>query len=170
MPLLVGTCENEAPNVRSSAFTPSVCSPRWPSTHFCADAITRWQHSSHLNQSKQTAAPDRHCFQQRLTTSSFTPGSERSVETRGTGLWCVCVINPVGSETEHKWFLLWHPLKGRRQSPTEAQIDHKKGRLSLPLSCACDCVPGLCVRPACPRDPTVIQPPSLRTLTHQRHQ
>lgn len=45
----------------------------------------------------------------------------------------VCVINPVGSEMEHKWILLWRPHGG-------AQTNQQGGRSTLSLVCMCVCV------------------------------
>lgn len=111
---------------------------------FCADAITRWQHSSHLNAQSEQTPPRRIAIvsgEDELR-GPVLRGAPKA-DALATG---VCVINPVGSETEHKWFLLWHP--GRRQSPNEAQMEQK--REAEPTAFLGDRVCGLCARSACP--------------------
>lgn len=103
-----------------------MCSPGRRPMDFCADAITRWQHSSHLNAQSEQTPPRRIAIvsgEDELH-GPVLRGAPKA-DALATG---VCVINPVGSETEHKWFLLWHP--GRRQSRMRRKWS-RKGRLSL---------------------------------------
>lgn len=109
----------------------------------CPDAITRWQHrQAHIciHISRKYTIMQSPLFPVKIDYTMLNTRKPAERRKQGETASVVCVINPVGSEMEHKWILLWRPHGG-------AQTNQQGGRSTLSLVCMCVCVPlhELCV-------------------------